>query len=57
MKTKLSYKKEKDMDAPTTVKKKDNKYRLSLSTVLSMVNVVFFFYHDHYSYLVSHRQN
>ena len=42
MKTKLSYKKEKDMDAPTTVKKKDNNYRPSLSTVLSMVNVVFF---------------
>ena len=31
------------MDAPTTVKKKDNKHRPPLSTVLSMVNVVFFF--------------
>ena len=43
------------MDAPTTVKKKDNKHRPSLSTVLSMVNVSFF-YHNHYSYLVSHKQ-
>ena len=31
------------MDAPTTEKKKkDNKHRPSLSTVLSMVDVVFF---------------
>ena len=43
------------MDAPTTEKKKDNKHRPSLSTVLSMVDVVFF-YHNHYSYLVSHKQ-
>ena len=30
------------MDAPTTEKKKDNKHKPSLSTVLSMVDVVFF---------------
>ena len=42
MKTKLSYKKKKTWMHQRLKKKKDNKHRPSLSTVLSMVDVVFF---------------